>query len=262
MRADGLPALAGRTIVLTGGSRGIGRAVVLRALDEGANVACSCRQLGPASDALQAAAAARGAAARLHVEAADTTDEAAVDRLVEVARARFGPLDVAIANAGIHQAALLANLPLSLWEAVLAANLTGAFLVARRALADFLASGTAGRFIAVGSVMQHGAQADAAYASSKAGLVGLVEAVNAEGAAAGVRAYLAIVGLVDTAMTAHLDAEQRSRLRAAAPQGRTASPDEVARALCFLASPGAAALAGGPFHLSGGLRDVPVLGAA
>ena len=237
-----------RVVVVTGGSRGIGRAVVERFTAAGEHVVALGRDL----DALHATPAAA-------VEVCDVCDEAAV---VE-AFTRIGRVDVVVNNAGVSTSAPLARTTLDDWRTQLEVNATGAFLCTRAVLPGMLERGT-GRVVTVASTAgRAGSRYTAAYTASKHAAVGLMRAVAAELAGTGVTANAVCPTFVRTDMTRRSvqriavatgrpEAEAEAALTGAAPLGRLLEPEEVAFAVDFLAAPDAGAINGQTLLLDGG----------
>jgi 3-oxoacyl-[acyl-carrier protein] reductase len=240
-----------RVWVVTGGSRGIGRAVVLDRAARGDQVVFCARTLGPESDEVVAAAGGRATAL-----AADVAREADVEALFDLAVELHGQVDVVVANAGINRDALLVHLTAEVFDEVIAVNLTGAFLCARRAVQEFLGQGEGGRLVFVSSLSQQGATSQAAYAASKGGLSGLARTIAKEYGGKGIAANLVAVGLVDTALSRGIPDGFRKLLRDSAPLRREGTLEEVARVVAFLAEAGY--VNGETVHASGGLWDVPL----
>ena len=237
-----------RVVVVTGGGRGIGRAVVERFAAAGDHVVALGRDL----DALHATPAAA-------VEACDVTDEAAVAEVF----ARIGRVDVAVNNAGVSTSAPLARTTLEDWRTQLDVNATGAFLCTRAVLPGMLERGT-GRVVTIASTAgRAGSRYTAAYTASKHAAVGLMRAVAAEVAGTGVTANAVCPAFVRTDMTRRSvqriaaatgrpEAEAEAALAGAAPLGRLLEPGEVAFAVAFLAAPEAGAINGQTLLLDGG----------
>ena len=247
--------LRGRVVLVTGGSRGIGRAIVDEALARGARVAYCAR----GADGVDGAAA-RGDSGhdRPLVLQADVSLEQDVERLFDRTEAAFGHVDVVIHNAAIEHASLLVNLAEKDWDRLVAVNTTGAFLVCRRAIRHFLARGRGGRIINVGSISQDGAPANAGYAASKAALLGLTRCIAARYAADGISAALVAPGFVDTALTASLPPQDRDSLVRQCPLKRAAAPEEVARAVLHFAQCRGADRRGASLRATGGLLETPL----
>lgn len=247
--------LRDRVVVITGGSRGIGRACVLQACGLGARVVFCSRQGGDSHRAVEAAAAAAGGAAVGAV--ADVAQEGDVARLFELARARFGGVDAVVSNAAVLRDDLLVSSTTEAWDAVIEANLTGGFLVIREAIRAFLQDGRRGRIVAIGSLSQRGVAGNASYAVAKGGLEGLVSDVARTYAPSGISACMVIPGYVDTALTAGMSDQARRTLIEGCPMRRSGSALEVASVVCHLLSDSAAALTGQSVLVAGGLREVP-----
>ena len=248
--------LRGRVVLVTGGSRGIGRAIVDEALARGARVAY-CTRREPGTDSAAATISEGGQEQPLALQA-DVSLEEDVERLFDRTEAAFGHVDVVINNAAIEHASLLVNLAASDWDRLVAVNTTGAFLVCRRAIRHFLARGIGGRIINVGSISQEGAPANAGYAASKAALLGLTRFVAARYAADRISATLVAPGFVDTALTASLPQHDRDSLVRHCPLKRAAAPEEVARAVLHFAHCRGADRRGASLRATGGLLETPL----
>jgi len=236
--------LEGRRILVTGGSRGIGRAIVEMALAGGARVACCSRNPDDGT-------AAPGA---LHVKA-DVSREEDVDALFRRAQAELGPLDVVVSNAGISRHALLVSSETSLLEELLATNLSGAFLVARAALGAF--RGRGGRLVFVGSIQENGSPRGAsAYATSKGGLGALVRSIARDYASDGVQVMQLVTGFVDTELTRDLPDIARARVLEVCPLRRLPSVDEIAALTLYLASDRGSGFNGRTLRASGGMMEM------
>jgi len=229
----------GRSVLVTGGNRGIGVAIARAFTDAGDDVAVTSRS-GKAPDGLFAVAC-------------DVTDSASVEEAFTAAEARNGPVEVLVANAGITHDTLLLRMSEDDWSSVLDTNLTGAFRVAKRATKSMLRA-RRGRLIFVSSVVAlTGSAGQANYAASKAGLVGLARSLARELGSRSITANVVAPGFVDTDMTAVLAQERRDEIVAQVPLGRYASTEEVAGVVRFLASPEAAYITGAVIPVDGGL---------
>ncbi len=249
--------LAGETVLVAGGSRGIGREVVLGALARGASVAY-CSRGADHDDGLRQAAARTGAESRLLSVRADVTNEGQVEAFFDRALAAFGRVDAVACCAGMKQEELFVSLTPAAWDAIMAENLTGAFLVARRALRELVAR-RGGALVFVGSILQKGSpRGAAAYGASKAALAGMTQAIAREFAPLGIRANQVVTGFVETDMTAHIPEHVRRAVVEFCPQRRLASPTDIARVILFLSSRRAAGISGQLVHATGGFVETAV----
>jgi 3-oxoacyl-[acyl-carrier protein] reductase len=242
-----------KVVLVTGGTRGIGRAVVEGALARGARVALCARTIGTEAEAIVARASGRAIAV-----ATDVAREADVEALFDATIDAFGKVDAAICCAGVNRDDLLVRLPTEVFDEVIAVNLTGVFLVARRAIAEFLAQGEGGRIVSIGSLSQGGATSQASYAASKGGLSGLTRTIAKEYGRRGIAANMVVAGFVETELSSRIPDFARRYLVDSCPLRRAASAEEVAAAALFLASPRASFLNGEAIHATGGLVDIPL----
>ena len=248
----------GKVVVVTGGSRGIGRAIVLGALERQASVVFCGRSLGEASDEVLAAADALGARDRLLAVEADVSKESDVEALFDQTLERFDRVDAAVNNAAISRDDLLLRMPTEVFDEVIANNLTAPFLVSRRAVQEFLGQGEGGAIVNIGSLSQNGATSQAAYSASKGGLQGLTRSIAKEYGRRGVRANVVVGGYVQTRMSDQIPEAFRTFLIDHCPQRRLGEPEEVADVALFLASERASFINGESIHATGGLVDVPL----
>ena len=243
--------LQGKVALITGGSRGIGAAVAQTLAAAGAAVAV-CARNGEAAAATASAIAAQGGQA-LGV-AADVSRAEDAERLVKACLERFGRLDILVNNAGITRDGLVLRMKDGDWSDVLAVNLNGAFYCARAALRVILKQKQSGRIINIGSVVgSMGNAGQANYVTSKAGLIGLTKALAREVAARGVTVNLVAPGFIETDMTANLPDAVKETYRGQIPLGRFGTAADVAAAVAFLASDGAAYITGQVIHVNGGM---------
>jgi 3-oxoacyl-[acyl-carrier protein] reductase len=241
--------LEGKIALVTGASRGIGRAIASQLAAQGATVVAAAR--GDHADECAAAIAARG----LKAEALslDVTDTAALEQVPAAIVARHGALDIVVSNAGITRDQLLMRMKRGDWDAVLATNLTATFVLAQAALRPMLKQ-RRGRIIAVSSVVgQMGNAGQTNYAASKAGVIGFAKALAREVASRAITVNVVAPGMVDTDMTRAINEKAQVDWAAAIPLGRLGTVDDVAAAVCFLASDEASYITGHVLAVNGGM---------
>lgn len=228
-----------RSVLVTGGNRGIGRAIAEAFIAEGDHVAVTTRSGGAPEGALELKA--------------DVTDAAAIDAAFTAAEEAHGPIEILVANAGITADTLLLRMSDDDWDSVIATNLTGSFRLARRAAKGMMRQ-RKGRIIFISSVVGLlGSPGQVNYAASKSGLVGMARSLARELGPRNITANVVAPGYVDTDMTAVLSDEQKEGIRTQVPLGRYADPAEVAGAVLWLASPSAAYVTGAVIPVDGGL---------
>jgi 3-oxoacyl-[acyl-carrier protein] reductase len=243
--------LNGRSALVTGGSRGIGRAVVMRLAGQGADVVFSYRGNEEAATSCVVEIEALGRKA-LAVQA-DVTDPAAAEALVAAAVESLGKVDIVVNNAGITRDDLIMRMGVDTWREVLETNLFGAFYVTKAVMRPMLRA-RYGRIINMTSVAGIAGNAGQAnYSSAKAGLIGLTKATAREVASRGITANAVAPGFVVTELTESLPENIKAAILAATPLGRFATPEEVANAVAFLASDDAAYITGHVLTVDGGL---------
>ena len=239
-----------RTALVTGASQGIGRAVALALAADGVNVALASRQREKL-DALAAEIAAAGGEAL--ALAVDVTRDAEVKAAVQQAQKHFGSLDILVNNAGITRDQLALRMKREDWDAVLATNLTAAFVAIQAALPGMVRQRW-GRIINIASVVaQSGNPGQANYVAAKAGLIGLTKSLALELASRSITVNAVAPGYISTAMTAGLGEQASERLLEHIPLGRIGTAEEVAAAVRFLAGESASYITGQTLDVNGGL---------
>jgi 3-oxoacyl-[acyl-carrier protein] reductase len=243
--------LAGRVALVTGGSRGIGRAIALRLARDGAAVAVTyVSGQDAAEDTVRAIEGAGGRALALGF---DVGRAKAVVAGVDAVLERLGGLDVLVNNAGLAVDGLVLRYKEADWQRVLDTNLTGVFLCTKAALRPMVRA-RHGRIVNLTSVVaQMGNAGQAAYAAAKAGVIGFTRSVAREVASRGITVNAVSPGFVETGMTAALTDLQRAAYTTLIPAGRLGGVDEVAAAVAFLASPEAGYVTGHVLDVNGGL---------
>ena len=243
--------LSGKSAVVTGGSRGIGRAIALRLAEQGADLCFSFRGNQAAADETAAAITALGRRA-LPVQA-DVTDPAAAEALIKAATGEFGKIDILVNNAGITRDDLIMRMSTEAWREVLETNLFGAFYTLKAVTRPMLKA-RGGRIINITSVSgQAGQTGQANYSAAKAGLIGLTKASARELASRGITVNAVAPGFVLTELTQDLPSELQAQITERTPLGRFGTPEDVSAAVCFLASDEAAYITGQVLAVDGGL---------
>ncbi len=229
----------GRSVLVTGGNRGIGLAIARRFAADGDSVTVTSRSGDPVDG--------------LAVVRCDVRDAASVDAAFTAVEADQGPVEVLVANAGVTRDTLLALMSEDDFAEVLDTNLVGAYRVAKRAVRGMMKM-RRGRLIFISSVVgMYGSAGQANYASSKAGLVGLARSLARELGSRGITSNVVAPGFVDSDMTANLAEERKAAIMAAVPLGRYAVAAEVAATVAFLAGPDAGYITGAVIPVDGGL---------
>jgi 3-oxoacyl-[acyl-carrier protein] reductase len=226
-------------VLVTGGNRGIGRAIAEAFVAQGDRVAVTTRSGGAPEGCLDVRC--------------DITDPAAVEAAFAEVEAAQGPVEVLVANAGITADGLLVRMSDDDWASVIDTNLTGSFRLAKRAVSKMMRA-RRGRIVFISSVVGLlGSGGQVNYAASKAGLVGMARSIAREYGSRGITANVVAPGFVETDMTDTLSDDLKAQYKAQVPLGRYASTDEIASAVTWLASDGAAYITGAVIPVDGGL---------
>ena len=226
-------------MLVTGGSRGIGRGIGARLRDAGHRVAATYRS-GDVPDGV-------------HGVACDVTDPAQVDAAFASVESALGPVEVLVANAGVTRDTLLMRMSDEDWDTVIATNLTGAFRVARRAARPMVRA-RFGRIVFISSVVgQLGSAGQVNYAASKSGLVGLARSLARELGSRGVTANVVAPGFIETDMTAELGEDLKGKYAEQIPLGRMGTVADIAATIEFLVGDGAGYITGALIPVDGGL---------
>jgi 3-oxoacyl-[acyl-carrier protein] reductase len=228
-----------RTVLVTGGNRGIGKAIAEEFVAAGYKVAVTVRN-------------GEGPAGTLSVKA-DVTDPASLDTAFAEIEEKLGPVEILIANAGITRDTLLMRMTDEEFEEVINTNLNGTFRVLKRATKSMI-KGKYGRVIFIGSVVALlGSPGQVNYSASKSGLVGMARSLTRELGGRGITANVVAPGFIDTDMTAELSEEMQADYRKRIPAGRFAAPEEVAKVVRWLASDEASYISGAVIPVDGGM---------
>ena len=243
--------LENKGAVVTGGSRGIGRAVAEALAAEGATVAVIyAGNTKAAEDTVRAIEEAGGKAFAVQC---DVADEAAVTDMVKMVHEKLGTIDVFVNNAGITRDGLLMRMKREDWDAVLSTNLTGVYNCTK-AVTKIMMKQRSGSIINMTSVVgETGNAGQANYAAAKAGVIGFTKSVAKELASRNIRVNAVASGCIDTDMTAVLSDAVKEEMIKSIPLGRTAAPEEVAQAVVFLASQKAGYITGQTLNVDGGM---------
>jgi len=241
--------LSGRIAIVTGASRGIGRAIAQQLARQGATVVAAARgeNARPVADEIVAAGG------RAEAVSLDVTESGAAERLVAATVEQHSRIDVLVNNAGIARDQLLLRMKRDDWDAVLATNLTAAFTLSQAVLKPMIRQ-RGGRIVCISSVVgQSGNAGQANYAASKAGLIGFTKALALEVASRGITANVVAPGLIETDMTRALTESARDEWASKVPLRRLGTPADIASAVCFLASDEASYITGQVLAVNGGM---------
>ena len=241
----------GQVAIVTGAGRGIGRAIALRFASEGARVACVSRTEENATKTANEVNATRRETAKAY--AVDVADHAAVQKIGARILEEFGRADILVNNAGVTRDALAMRMSLEDWDTVININLRGAFSFTH-ALVRAMTKQRSGRIINISSVIGlMGNAGQTNYAASKAGLIGFTKSLARELASRNITVNAVAPGFVVTDMTAGLSDQIKDTIHSKIPLGRTGTPEDIAAAAAFLASPEAAYITGQVLCVDGGI---------
>lgn len=241
-------ALAGKIALVTGATRGIGRAIALALARNGARVIGTATTDEGARSITEALREFAGEGVRL-----DVRDSAAIEAVLKDVETRHGAIAILVNNAGVTRDNLLVRMKADDWDAILATNLTPAFHLAKSVLRGMMKA-RHGRIIQIGSVVgTSGNPGQANYAAAKAALVGFTKSLALEVGSRDITVNCVAPGFIDTDMTRAMTDAQREALLARIPLGRLGTPDDVAAAVVFLATPAAGYITGMTLHVNGGM---------
>lgn len=243
--------LQGKIALVTGASRGIGRAIALALASEGADVAVN--YAGSEAAAKQVAAEIEAMGRKAFVIQADISSNEAATKMVDAVVSEFGRIDILVNNAGITRDGLLMRMKEEDWDAVLTTNLKGVFNCTKASI-KYMMKQRAGHIVSISSVVGvMGNAGQANYAAAKAGVIGFTKAVAKEVAARGITANAIAPGFIQTDMTKVLSEKVVEGMKSAIPLQRLGDPEDIAKAVVFLASDDANYITGQTLHVDGGM---------
>ena len=239
--------LDGEIALVTGASRGIGKAIATKLAAEGATV------IGTATSEGGAASIAEYLGAQGTGMVLDVTNADSVSEVLGAIEEQYGPISILINNAGITRDNLMMRLKDADWDAIINTNLTSVFKISKACLRNMMKA-RKGRIITIGSVVgSTGNPGQTNYAAAKAGLIGFSKSLAREVGSRGITVNTVAPGFIDTDMTRALSDEQRDALKGQIPLSRLGDPDDIANAVAFLASPSASYITGETLHVNGGM---------
>jgi 3-oxoacyl-[acyl-carrier protein] reductase len=245
--------LAGKKVLVTGGSRGIGAAIVRAAMAEGAEVAFTYRSSRETADDMVRELAGLHPEQRCVPVQADVADTLAMRQAIQTVILELGDVDVLVNNAGVARDSALARMSREEWDEVIGTNLSGMFN-ATQPLVLRMAKRRSGSIVNLTSIVGiYGSPGQASYAASKAGIIGFTKAMAREVAGNGVRVNAVAPGFVETDMIAEMSAERFAYMKSRIPLGRLGQSEEVANVVCFLASDKASYITGTVIQVDGGM---------
>src|SRR5215813_12044069 len=243
-------AFSERVALVTGASQGIGKACAIRFASAGATVALAARSKEKLKEVLEQITQLGGKAEAFQL---DVGDEEQIKSVFKDVLSRFGKLDILVNNAGITKDQLVMRMKRADWDSVLNTNLTSAYLCIQQAISCMLKQRW-GRIVNITSIFgQIGQAGQANYAASKAGLIGLAMAIAREVGSRNITCNAVAPGFIETAMTEVLSPELRESMAKAIPLGRAGTDQEIAHAVCFLASPESGYITGHVLNVNGGM---------
>lgn len=242
--------LAGKIALVTGASRGIGRAIAEKLVKNGATV-IGTATTEKGAEAISQYLGANGKGFLLNV-----TDEKSIDSVIDAVKLQFGDIDILVNNAGITRDNLLMRMKENEWQDILDTNLTSVFRVSKALLRTMMKK-RYGRIVTIGSVVgTMGNAGQANYSAAKAGLIGFSKSLAREVASRGITVNVVAPGFIETDMTRALSDEQRTAILSQVPANRLGEPEEIANAVAFLVSDDAAYITGETLHINGGMYMV------
>jgi len=245
--------LAGQVALVTGATRGIGRAIALRLAKDGATVIGTATTDEGAAAISAALAEAGNAGAGMKL---DVTDAAATEAVISTIEGKHGAITILINNAGVTRDNLLLRMKEEEWDAIMATNLKPAYRLAKAVMRGMMKA-RHGRIVQIGSVVgSSGNPGQANYAAAKAALVGFTKSLAQEVGSRNITVNCVAPGFIDTDMTKALPDAAREALLARIPLGRLGTPEDIAHAVAFLASPGGGYVTGATLHVNGGMYMV------